>query len=159
MPPVGLEPTISAGERPQTHVLDSAATGTGLLVNIAPCFVFYSVYLQTKHWRQWYLIWIRWNCPNSYVWQFFLHNDPVHIALRFISDFSVCQCMTLISFTLDDSVIIQITSFQTSLIHFDGSPKHSPTRGGQYVGTASWRDLQTITAGLILDVRDLPNRG
>jgi len=29
MPPVGFEPTISAGERPQTHALDRAATGTG----------------------------------------------------------------------------------------------------------------------------------
>ena len=28
MTPVGLEPTISAGERPQTHALDCAATGT-----------------------------------------------------------------------------------------------------------------------------------
>ena len=31
MPQVGLEPTISAGERPQTYLLDRAATGTGLL--------------------------------------------------------------------------------------------------------------------------------
>ena len=30
MPAVGFEPTISAGERPQTYALDSAATGTGL---------------------------------------------------------------------------------------------------------------------------------
>jgi len=30
MPPVEFEPTISAGERPQTYVLDHAATGTGL---------------------------------------------------------------------------------------------------------------------------------
>ena len=29
MPPVGFEPTISAGERPQTYTLDRAATGTG----------------------------------------------------------------------------------------------------------------------------------
>ena len=29
MTPVGFEPTISAGERPQTHALDRAATGTG----------------------------------------------------------------------------------------------------------------------------------
>ena len=29
MPPVGFEPTISAGERPQTCTLDRAATGTG----------------------------------------------------------------------------------------------------------------------------------
>jgi hypothetical protein len=29
MPPVGFEPTISAGEQPQTYVLEHAATGTG----------------------------------------------------------------------------------------------------------------------------------
>jgi len=29
MPPVGFEPTISAGERPQTYTLDRDATGTG----------------------------------------------------------------------------------------------------------------------------------
>ena len=34
MPPVGFEPTISAGERPQTYVLDRAATGTGTLRHI-----------------------------------------------------------------------------------------------------------------------------
>jgi len=28
MPPVGFEPTISAGERPQTYALDRVATGT-----------------------------------------------------------------------------------------------------------------------------------
>ena len=31
MPPAGLEPTISAGERPQTYALDHVATGTGEL--------------------------------------------------------------------------------------------------------------------------------
>ena len=29
MPPVGFEPTISAGERPQTYALDRATAGTG----------------------------------------------------------------------------------------------------------------------------------
>ena len=29
MSPVGFEPTIAAGERPQTYALDRAATGTG----------------------------------------------------------------------------------------------------------------------------------
>ena len=29
MPPKGFEPTISAGEWPQTYALDRAATGTG----------------------------------------------------------------------------------------------------------------------------------
>jgi hypothetical protein len=31
IPPVGFEPTISAGERPQTYSLDRAATGTGIV--------------------------------------------------------------------------------------------------------------------------------
>ena len=35
MPPVGFEPTISAGERPQTYALDHAATGTGNLATLA----------------------------------------------------------------------------------------------------------------------------
>ena len=29
MPPVGFEPTISVGNRPETYALDRAATGTG----------------------------------------------------------------------------------------------------------------------------------
>ena len=33
MPPVGFEPTISAGEQPQTYALDRAATGTGIPSN------------------------------------------------------------------------------------------------------------------------------
>jgi len=32
MPPVGFEPTISAGEQPQTYALDRAATGTGIYI-------------------------------------------------------------------------------------------------------------------------------
>ena len=32
MPPVGFEPTISAGKRPQNYALDRAATGTGLFL-------------------------------------------------------------------------------------------------------------------------------
>ena len=34
MPPVGFEPTISAGERPQTDASDRAATGTGCNVDL-----------------------------------------------------------------------------------------------------------------------------
>jgi len=36
MPLVGLEPTISAGERPQTYALDRADTETGSLWYL-PC--------------------------------------------------------------------------------------------------------------------------
>ena len=32
MLPVGFEPTISAGVRPQTYALDRAATGTGIIL-------------------------------------------------------------------------------------------------------------------------------
>ena len=32
MPPMGFEPTVWGGERPQTYVLDRAATGTGILL-------------------------------------------------------------------------------------------------------------------------------
>ena len=32
MPPVGFEPTISAGKRPKTYALDRAATGTGFFL-------------------------------------------------------------------------------------------------------------------------------
>jgi hypothetical protein len=32
MPPVGFEPTVSAGERPHTHCFDRAVTGTGLIM-------------------------------------------------------------------------------------------------------------------------------
>ena len=38
MPPVGFEPTISAGERPQTYTLDRAATGTGFIWFRTPNF-------------------------------------------------------------------------------------------------------------------------
>ena len=34
MPPVGFEPTISAGKRPQTYALDRAATGTGITAQV-----------------------------------------------------------------------------------------------------------------------------
>jgi hypothetical protein len=33
---VGFEPTISAGEWPQTYALDRAATGTGIILVISP---------------------------------------------------------------------------------------------------------------------------
>ena len=37
MPPVGFEPTISAGQRPQTYALDRAATGSGIYIYIHKC--------------------------------------------------------------------------------------------------------------------------
>jgi len=34
MPPVGFEPTISAGERPHNYAFDHAATGIGNILNV-----------------------------------------------------------------------------------------------------------------------------
>ena len=34
MPPVGFEPTISAGERPLTYALDRAATGCDYIIRV-----------------------------------------------------------------------------------------------------------------------------
>ena len=45
MPPVGFEPTIAAGERPQTYALDRAATGTGLY------FTYLTIYIRDTLWR------------------------------------------------------------------------------------------------------------
>ena len=43
MHPVGFEPTISAGERPQTYALDRAANGTGdLYLYLKEIIVFYT---------------------------------------------------------------------------------------------------------------------
>jgi hypothetical protein len=39
MPPVGFEPSISAGERPQTYALDRATTGTGI------CYIYHLILL------------------------------------------------------------------------------------------------------------------
>ena len=48
MPPVGFEPMISAGERPQTYALDRAATGTGNFnyrIKILNIYFFFSIIL------------------------------------------------------------------------------------------------------------------
>ena len=46
MPPVGFEPTVSAGEQPQTCALDRAATGTGILIN---CLYEYNCVFSIHH--------------------------------------------------------------------------------------------------------------
>ena len=40
MPQMGFEPTISAGERPQTYALDGAATGTGNITTVSPYIIY-----------------------------------------------------------------------------------------------------------------------
>ena len=56
MPTVGFEPTISAGDRPQTYALDRAATGTGRLrINMVKNligesrYIYAFYYLKTQH--------------------------------------------------------------------------------------------------------------
>ena len=42
MPPVGFEPTISAGERPQTYALDRAATQGKVITALNLSLIFHS---------------------------------------------------------------------------------------------------------------------
>jgi len=65
MPPVGFEPTISAGERPQTYALDRTDTVTGTVIvlhlvcilNFFPrCQIHirkYAIMLWGTRWRSW----------------------------------------------------------------------------------------------------------
>ena len=56
MPPVGFEPTISAGERPQTYDLDRTTTGTGdiyMRVCVCVCGVCVCVWTQEPVCTQW----------------------------------------------------------------------------------------------------------
>ena len=65
MPPVGFEPTILAGERPQTYALDRAATGTGIYclkcLNITGNFI--ELWNSTVHKR--HAISCRWTLGQS----------------------------------------------------------------------------------------------
>jgi len=44
----GFEPTISAGERPQTYALDRAATGTGGVYDLPVEILFIPIYLHCQ---------------------------------------------------------------------------------------------------------------
>ena len=55
VPPVGFEPTISAGERPQTYSLDRAATGTGRILARTPNILTFTIFI--SHVRQTSWLW------------------------------------------------------------------------------------------------------
>ena len=72
--PVGFEPTISAGEWPQTYALDRAATGTDwfiILGNSLLCgmFVFYELVLDL-------CIRFYWKNEDIRVWNHFIRRKP-----------------------------------------------------------------------------------
>ena len=52
MPSVGFEPTIPAGERPQTYALDRAATGTGALPLLVSLVNIHTAWLIVMNGRQ-----------------------------------------------------------------------------------------------------------
>jgi len=57
MPPVGFEPTISAGERSQTYALDRAATGIGMqydlryIINYQYVSIYFAIILRVDIWE------------------------------------------------------------------------------------------------------------
>jgi len=71
MPPVGFEPMISAGERPQTYALDRAAAGTDM--NIV-------VMVKIKYWNIQNIFIKLWACV-----QYWVASNPLYsflLALR-----------------------------------------------------------------------------
>ena len=60
MPRVGFEPTIAAGEQPNTYVLDRAATGTGVIRN------YVQKHCQVVRINQLYLT--LWRCVIYFLW-------------------------------------------------------------------------------------------
>ena len=48
MPPVGFEPTISAGERPRTYAFDRAATGTGIKTMVWILILYGTTFLRSE---------------------------------------------------------------------------------------------------------------
>ena len=73
MPPAEFEPTISAGERPQTYALDRAATGTGRGKNVTDLnkrkeqamLVVHLVLSIVAESHQWILVFITTCCNSS----------------------------------------------------------------------------------------------
>jgi len=51
MPPKGIEPAISAGERPQTYALDRAATGTGMYFAYNISSIWINQTTMRSHWE------------------------------------------------------------------------------------------------------------
>ena len=46
---VGFEPTTPAGERPKTHALDGAATGTGVITDVNPLGLEMDIYVKCEY--------------------------------------------------------------------------------------------------------------
>ena len=61
---VGFEPTISAGERPQTNALDRASTGSGIRIYILPVTVAALSEEAMTHWRA--------VAPNIYIYIYYI---------------------------------------------------------------------------------------
>ena len=72
-PPVGFDPTISAGERPQTYALDRAATGT-----YRQYFIRQTKLLRDLRFSQWHC----WRLKSSGTWRrvvcWAVHGDAKH---------------------------------------------------------------------------------
>ena len=79
MPPAGFEPTISAGERPQTYALDRTATGTGKLIKyiikIMSLYAVFSCKYSEKVFSNFFHSNIYGMSPDATVLKFSSHDD------------------------------------------------------------------------------------
>ena len=70
MPPVGFEPTISAGERPQTYTLDRAATGSGTITTTTTTTTTTNNNNNNKQYTHRHS-----NCPSYIHWTIYKHKE------------------------------------------------------------------------------------
>ena len=103
MPPVGFEPTISAGERPQTYALDRAATGTGFMGGYRVIFTFIMFLCKRRLDQDMMEIypfkayWLR-NAPTGLTFKIALSLHTVFMCFVFISE----QTRTSAPFNIKD---------------------------------------------------------
>jgi hypothetical protein len=82
MPPLGLEPTIPIGERPEIYALDRAATGTGYFFDLLGCLNFLGSTKTTTITLLWYSVSPRTSdhVPSEYEASF-LVNKPLTLGV------------------------------------------------------------------------------
>jgi hypothetical protein len=84
-PRAGFEPAIPASKRPQTHALDGAATGIGIVI---------------------YMITFIWHCNFAWWWLFLL--KPKHVALKVYKYNSTQLWLTPLTHLLCKTLIVSV---------------------------------------------------